>query len=159
MKKAIKIIGGAVILAGVGVGVFFGARAIYDSGIRDGRALESNEVSENVKNLGAAVSEKETFKSNLISTLSEIPAELNSEGIDSYIEKLNNLINETETESVKNTLNEYLNNWKSFKDVYAGENNNEISEKFNELKISANDTAAKIKSLYDTAIQEAIEKL
>ena len=44
-------------------------------------------------------------------------------------------------------------------DKVFSENNNEIMEKFNELKTSANDTATKIKSLYDGAIQEAIQKL
>lgn len=159
MKKIIKIIGGTIIIAGVGVGVFFGAKAIYNSGVNDGRTAEANDVSKNVKSLGAAVSEKETFRENLNEKLADIPTELNSDGINSYIEKLNNLINETETESVKNALNEYLNKWQSFKEVYAGENNNEIMEKFNELKTSANDTATKIKSLYDGAIQEAIQKL
>ena len=159
MKKPIKIAICITILATAGVGVFFGARAIYESGVTDGRKQESDEISNNVKKLGIAVSEKESFQKSINETFASIPTELNTEGIDGYIEKLNTLIKNTNTESVKNALNEYLAKWQSFKDIYASENNNSISESFNELKVSATDTATKIKTLYDEAIQEAIQNL
>jgi len=47
----------------------------------------------------------------------------------------------------------------TFKEIYASENNNEISENFNELKTAAMDTAKNLKELYDNRIREAIEKL
>lgn len=160
MKKTISIIIITIVaITAVGVGLYFGGNAIYNAGINDGREAMSEEVSENVNNLGAAVAEKESFRKELSSALSEVPAELNTEGIDEYIGKLNELIGKVEIEDVKTSLNEYLGKWQTFKEIYASENNNEISEKFNELKTAAMDTAKNLKELYDNRIREAIEKL
>ena len=143
----------------MGVGLYFGGNAIYNAGINDGREAMSEEVSENVNALGVAVAEKEAFRKELSSTLSEIPAELNTEGIDEYIEKLNELIGKVEVEDVKTALKDYLGKWQAFKETYASENNNEIGEKFNELRITAADTAKNLKSLYDDMIRKAIDNL
>ena len=160
MKKTLSIIIiVSIALIGVGVGMYFGGNAIYDAGVSDGRTEMSEEVSENVKNLGTAVSEKEFFRKELSNVLSDIPAELNTEGIDEYIEKLNELIDKVEIEDVKSSLQEYLDKWQAFKETYASKNNNEISDKFNELKTTATDTAKNLKSLYDDKIREAIENL
>ncbi len=160
MKKTISIIIIAIVaITAVGVGLYFGGNAIYNAGINDGREAMSEEVSENVNALGMAVAEKEAFRKELGSVLSDIPAELNTEGIDEYIKKLNELIGKVEIEDVKTTLKEYLGKWQAFKETYASENNNEIGEKFNELKITAADTAKNLKSLYDDMIRRAIENL
>ena len=160
MKKTISIIIIAIVaITAVGVGLYFGGNAIYNAGINDGRETMSEEVSENVNALGVAVAEKEAFRKELSSTLSEIPAELNTEGIDEYIEKLNELIGKVEIEDVKTALKDYLGKWQTFKETYASENNNEIGEKFNELKIAATDTAKNLKSLYDDMIRKAIDNL
>ncbi|MBQ3433054.1 hypothetical protein IJG22_02025, partial [Candidatus Saccharibacteria bacterium] len=148
-----------VAITAVGVGLYFGGNAIYNAGINDGREAMSEEISENVNALGMAVAEKEAFRKELGSALSDIPAELNTEGIDEYIKKLNELIGKVEIEDVKTTLKEYLGKWQAFKETYASENNNEIGEKFNELKITAADTAKNLKSLYDDMIRRAIENL
>lgn len=160
MKKTISIIIIAIVAIIVaGAGLYFGGNAIYDAGINDGRNAMSDEVSENVKNLGATVAEKESFRNELENTLSGMPAELNTEGIDKYIEKLNELIDKVEIEDIKNTLKEYLSKWQAFKETYASENNDEISEKFNGLKATATDTAKNLKTLYDNKIRKAIERL
>ena len=160
MKKTISIIIIVIVaITAVGVGLYFGGNAIYNAGINDGREAMSEEVSENVNALGMAVAEKEAFRKELGCVLSDIPAELNTEGIDEYIKKLNELIGKVEIEDVKTTLKEYLGKWQAFKETYASENNNEIGEKFNELKITAADTAKNLKSLYDDMIRRAIENL
>lgn len=159
-KKTISIIIITIIvLITVGIGLYFGGDAIYNAGVSDGREEMSEEVSENVKNLGMAVSEKETFRQELNDALSNVPSDINTEGIDEYIKKLNELIDKTEVEEVKASLKEYLGKWQALKEIYASENNNEISEKFNELKTIANDTAKNLKTIYDDKIREAIEKL
>ena len=160
MKKTISIIIIVIVaITAVGVGLYFGGNAIYNAGINDGREAMSEEVSENVNALGMAVAEKEAFRKELGSVLSVLAAELNTEGIDEYIKKLNELIGKVEIEDVKTTLKEYLGKWQAFKETYASENNNEIGEKFNELKITAADTAKNLKSLYDDMIRRAIENL
>ena len=160
MKKITSIIVLTIIaITAVGVGLYFGGNAIYNAGIDDGRNAMSDEISENVKNLGAAVAEKESFRKELGDALSDVPAELNTEGIEGYIKKLNELIEKVEIEDVKTSLKEYLGKWQAFKETYSSENNNEISEKFNELKATATNVAKELKTIYDDRIREAIDKL
>lgn len=159
MKKPIIIIGGIIIVIALGVGLFFGGTAIYNNGLRNGRQEESNEMSDKLKTLGNAVSEKENFQKNLNDLFNGFPAELDAEGIDSYIEKISELIGGLSTEKVKSVLEEYLNKWQEFKDIYASEDNNQITENFNQLKTQAKDLSGKIKTLFDESIKESIEAL
>ena len=66
-----------------------------------GRAIESDAVSTRVDQLGEAVSERENFSKSLKEILTDVPAEINSKGIDDYIQKLNDLIGKTNNEKTK----------------------------------------------------------
>lgn len=158
-KKIAIIICVIVVAIGLGVGAYFGARAIYDSGVADGRRLESDEISERVMMLGTAVSEKVNFQQAVSDVFKDSMAEVNNEGIEQYIGKLEELIDKIKVEPVQNTLKEYLEKWKALKETYASKDNNKIEESFNELKATAGDTAQKIKTLYDETIKKAIQDL
>ncbi|MBR3052089.1 hypothetical protein IKG60_00520 [Candidatus Saccharibacteria bacterium] len=160
-NKGSKIIIVAVVVAVIvlGVGAFFGVRAIYDSGVADGRWLESDEIAERVRALGAAVSEKANFQQSINAIFADVPKELNVETIDTYIAKLEELVGKTKVESIETILQEYLGRWRTFKETYSGENNSQIEESFNGLKSITEDTAKKIKTQYDEAVTEAIRGL
>lgn len=160
MKKIVLII--IIAIAGtiaVGVGLYFGGSAIYNAGVSDGRNAMSDEMAESLNVLGSAVSEKESFQKELNNALTEVPSELNAEGIDLYIGKLTEVIDRVNVEDVKTALNKYLEQWKAFKETYASQQNNSIGEKFNELKASAIDTSKQLKTIYDERIRNAIENL
>lgn len=160
MKKIVLVI--IIAIAGtiaVGVGLYFGGSAIYNAGVSDGRNAMSDEVAESLNVLGSAVSEKESFQKELNNALTEVPSELNAEGIDLYIGKLTEVIDRVNVEDVKTALNKYLEQWKAFKETYTSQQNNSIGEKFNELKASAVDTSKQLKTIYDERIRNAIENL
>lgn len=158
-KKILSIIGIIVAVIGLGVGTYFGARAIYDSGVTDGRRLESDEISERVRALGTAVSEKVNFQQLVSEAFKDVPAEVNTEGIEQYIGKLEELMGKVKVESVQEALKEYLAKWQALKDTYTSKDNGKIEESFNELKVIAEETAQKTQGLYDEAIKKAIQDL
>lgn len=155
MKKIILIIGCIIF----GIAVAFGGKLLYDNGFINGKQEESNAMSEKLKALGSAIFEKENFQKELNNLFNDLPTEVDDEGIDSYIEKLTGLIDGVSTENVKDLLEEYLGKWEEFKDVYDGEDNNEISENFNQLKTQTEELSDKIKTLFDESIEESLEEL
>lgn len=157
--KSIKIISSIILLIVFGLTAFFGGKTIYDSGITNGRQMESDEISEKLNALGNAISEKESFQKAINNLFSDLPAEINNDGIKNYIEKLTGLIDETSTEKVKELLNSYLEEWKNFGEVYSSESNPEITENFNQLKTKAEDLSAQIKTTFDKSIEESLEEL
>ena len=159
MNRTIKIISGILIILLVGIGAFFGAKQIYHSGLDDGRQAESEAISEKLKMLGNAVSEKEAFKNKLNDIFIESPSEIDESSIDSYIENLSKLIASVSVEDVKTLLNDYLGEWQDFKDAYLGQDNGEISEKFNQLKVKNQELSSQIKTVFDNSIKSAIDNL
>ena len=158
-RKVALIICSIIAVAVLGVGAYFGAKAIYENGISEGKMIESDEIAERIKALGTAVSEKVDFQKNVNEIFAELPAEVNTEGIDGYIAKLTELSDKVNVESVKAVVAEYMNKWQAFKETYASEDNNKIAEEFNALKTVSEDTAKQIKSLYDEAVKNAIQEL
>ena len=159
MRK-IVVAGACILLAlGLGLGGYFGAKAIYENGIQTGRQQVIDETSDNVKELAMAVSEKTSFQQQISAMFTELPNEVNAESIDGYITQLTELIDKTNTEQVKVALTDYLKEWNKFKETYASEDNNTITESFNELKVTAKNTAASAKSLFDESIKAAIDSL
>ena len=159
MRKIIVLTGCVLSALGLSVGGYFGAKAIYENGIQTGRQQVIDEMSGKVKGLAIAVSEKTNFQQQVATLFAELPSEVNAESIDDYIAQLNDLINKTNTEQVKTTLTNYLEEWNKFKEIYASEDNNAITESFNALKTTTKNTAADIKSLFDEAIKTAIDSL
>ncbi|MBQ3474535.1 hypothetical protein IJH24_03920 [Candidatus Saccharibacteria bacterium] len=159
MKKIILIISSIIIVAVLGLVAFFGGRTIYDTGVNDGKQDEANSISDKLKALGSAVFEKENFQKELNKIFSDLPSEIDDEGIDSYIEKLTSLIDGISTEKVKSLLKEYLSKWENFKEVYDSEDNNEITENFNQLKTKAEELSDEVKTLFDESIEESLEEL
>lgn len=158
-KNWLYIIGAVIVSVGVGVGVYFGGKSIYNSGIDNGVQSTENKMKDALNTLGQAVQEKTDLQEKITGIFKDLPETTNSEAIDKYIENLNNLINETQNEDIKNTLNDFNNKWQEFKNTYASQDNNQISEAFNALKTYAADTADKIKTFYDEAIRAAVNNL
>lgn len=158
-KKWLVTVFTLILLAGIGVGAYFGAKAIYESGLKQGHEEESKALSESITSLGHTVAEKADFLKSLAESFASLPSELDTEGIDKYLASLTELINKTTNENVKNTLNEYLAKWQDFKSTYESQDNNKITESFNALKTSAEETSAKIKSIYDDLIISAVNNL
>ncbi|MBR2836927.1 hypothetical protein IKE79_01050 [Candidatus Saccharibacteria bacterium] len=169
MEKEVKKLGrkklGIIItiavlaVAGVGVGAYFAIRAVYSSGVSEGREAMATEMADNLKALGVAIMEKSEFQEKVGKILAEIPSEVNTEKIDEYIAKLEKLVDEVTTKDVLPVINNYLAKWREFRDIYAGQDNGAISEAFDTLKATATDTASKIQTTYDEAIKGAIEGL
>ena len=157
--KIIIIIATAMATVVLGIGAYYGVRAIYNGGVTDGRQLESNDISDQLKALGTAVSEKTNFQQSINEAFADIPKELNTETIDTYIAKLEELVSKAKTEGVVAILQNYLGKWQAFKETYASENNGQIEEAFNGLKSTAEDTAKQIKTEYDAAIEKAVQEL
>lgn len=159
VKKMLTVIIVLLVIVGLAVGTFFGVRAIYETGVSEGRKTEAEEVAESVQALGRAVQEKFDFQGKVAQVFGELPGEINAEGIDKYIGNLNELINQTNNEEIKTTLNDYANKWQEFKNIYESRDNSKITESFNALKTNANDVASRIKTIYDETIKAAITNL
>ncbi|MBQ9018178.1 hypothetical protein IJ117_00220 [Candidatus Saccharibacteria bacterium] len=159
-KRNILIICVANMLAtGLAIGVFSAFNIIYENGVATGREQMARELSDNIGNLGKAVSEKNNFMQKSYSILSDAPAEINTESIDTYIEKMTELKNSVSLKTVREELDKYISEWQDFKTIYASEDNSLIQEKFNQLKAGALEIGAKIKTLYDENIKSAVESL
>ena len=153
MKKLIIL---SVLIFGLAIGAIFGAKGIYDNGVSTGKQLESDELSEKIQALGTAVEEKMTMKDKISSLFKEMPETVDAEGIDQYINKLQDLTKEIKVDSMKDVMNQYLEKWEEFRDTYASEDNEAITEKFNALRTFYENMSTKFKSYYDDAIREAI---
>ncbi len=143
----------------IAVATFFGVNAAYNKGVQTGRENYEKETAELLSTLGTAISEKTTFNQNAKEILKDVPAEINKEGIDKYIDNLVTLANTTKTEEIKNIINDYIAKWQSFKEVYLSEDNDAISEAFNNLKTEAGSTATKIREAFDAKISDALNNL
>lgn len=158
-KKWVLVVVILLIVVGVGAGAFFGARAIYDAGVSEGRKIEAEEVAESVRTLGQAVQEKVEFQEKLSGVFRELPEMMNSEEIDKYIENLNTLKSQINNESVISFLDDFIAKWQDFKNIYSTKDNEVIAEAFNALKTNSLDIANNIKTVYDEAIKAAITNL
>lgn len=156
MKRIIIL---SVLIFGLAIGVIFGAKGIYDNGVSTGKQLESDELSEKIQALGTAVEEKMTIKDKISSLFKEMPETVDAEGIDQYINKLQDLTKEIKVDSMKDVMNQYLEKWEEFRDTYASEDNEAITEKFNALRTFYENTITKFRSYYDDAIREALLNL
>ncbi|MBR2726173.1 hypothetical protein IKE87_02815 [Candidatus Saccharibacteria bacterium] len=158
-KKWVLVVVILLIVVGVGAGAFFGARAIYDAGVSEGRKIEAEEVAESVRTLGQAVQEKVEFQEKLSGVFHELPEMMNSEEIDKYIENLNTLKSQINNESVITFLDDFIAKWQEFKNIYSTKDNEGIAEAFNALKTNSLDIANNIKTVYDEAIRTTISNL
>lgn len=159
MKKKIIIPTVIIAMTGVGIGAFFGIKAVYQSGIEAGRSEAYNETKENVENLSTAMDDKINFQQKINEALGNTPTEINADSINSYINSLETLVNETANANAKEALETYLSKWREFSNTYASQDNSAIDASFNDLKTTSLDTAAKIKTIYDQAINSAIDNL
>ena len=150
--------GGFVAVILIGVAAFFGVKSIYNSGISNGRQIEADEIATKLEELGNVISERESFQNDLQNLFKDLPSEVDSEGIDLYIEKLRSLTDNVSTENVKTILEEYYDKWLEFKDVYLSEDNSEISNKFDELKTKASELSEKVKATFNDSIKSSLEE-
>ena len=159
MNKTKLIIITTAISILVGVGAFFGVRAMYEHGVQDGRAAVEAETTDLLSSLGAAISEKSEFAGATGSVLKDVPAEVDESGIDTYITNLETLANSVRVDAVKTALDDYLAKWRDFKSTYASKDNNAISAAFDELKNAAPVIAGQIHEIYNEKITTALKAL
>jgi len=155
----ITIICSAVLIAGVCIATFFGARAIYHKGVDDGRTAIENELSDKISSLGQSVNEKIEFQKIINQFTADLPEIVNSEAIDKYIESIENISKEVSNQKVSELLLDYIDQWKEFKEQYNSKDNKAIEENFNALKSTTADITKQIKTQFDDSIKAAIENL
>ncbi len=159
-KENGKIIIIVLLLVVLIVGGFYGTKFIYHQGVEDGRESFKTETEEKLTALSAAVLEKTEFLKLVSENLNEIPEEADEEGFNNYIGKLESLINETKAEKVKVELENFKNKFAEFLEFYkTSEDNNEIAEKYNEIKIQANMVSEKITEIFNEKIKARAEDL
>ncbi len=159
-KKLLKIILIIVLFLALIVGGFYGTKFIYHQGVNDGYQDFKTKTEEKLSSLGAVVREKSEFSDLIKETLSDLPEEADEEDFENYLENLENIISKINTENIKNELNNYKNNVSDFLDFYKNsENNNEISEKYNEIKISANELSENLTNIFNEKIKSSVEAL
>lgn len=157
-KTRIYIVFSVVVLIVISIACFC-IHSAYRKGVSDGRADYEKEAAELLSTLGNAISEKTEFNKNASLVLKDVPAEIEEEGINTYINNLTTLENSTRTESAKKLLSSFIEKWRSFKDVYASEDNSTITDAFNELKTSSATLTEKIREAYDDQISTALRSL
>ena len=156
MKKNIIIVLACAIIA---VGLSFGAYALYKHGLNNGRNEIINQVSENVVDLANAVSDKSEVSNKITTTLVDFPAEIDTDGISEYIGKLDSLNDLISSEEISNIIEGYKAEWDKFSQIYETEDNDAISDSFDNLRKTASETADKIKEALDSNIKNALDLL
>lgn len=142
------------------VGGFFGIKLVYDSGVKKGRETFKAETEEKLTALGAAVLEKSEFINFLNETLSSVPSEADEEDFEAYLENLETLISKTKNDSARSKLFEFKTSVSDFLDFYKDSNNNEeISERYSEIKIDSSKLSAELNEIYNKNIKTAAENL
>lgn len=141
------------------IAMVLGVNLAYHQGIQDGRKDYENETLDLLSALGDAISEKTNFNQSASNILKDVPTEINEEGIDTYLNNLIALSNTIKTNEVKTIIDEFIAKWQSFKETYLTENNDAITEAFNELKSEASTVTAKIRETYDAKITSALNEL
>lgn len=148
--------GGLVILVALG---WMAVAAAYNNGVSDGKNEQKEMVNGDLQQLGGAIEEKTQTLTKLADLNAEIPSEIDAEGIETYQEKLGEIISGVKNESVKKALEEYAGTWKELAETYASEDNSAIASALEELRSKASDAAIKITETYNNSIKDAAEKL
>lgn len=137
----------------------FCVHSAYHKGTSDGRADYEQETAELLSNLGNAISEKSEFNQNASKILTDVPNDINGDGMEVYIKNLLNLSDSVHTDAIKSALESYIKSWQDFKDLYASEDNSAIAPAFDEIKNEATVIATQIREIYDNQISDALRKL
>ena len=137
----------------------FSINVAYHQGIQDGRKDYENETLDLLLTLGNAISEKSIFNQSASNILKDVPTEINEEGINTYLNNLATLGDAINTDEVKNIINEFIEKWQSFKEIYLAEDNDAITEAFNNLKSESTTITSKIREAYDIKITDALNNL
>ena len=137
----------------------FSINVAYHQGIQDGRKDYENETLDLLLTLGNAISEKSNFSQSASNILKDVPTEINEEGINTYLNNLATLGDTINTDEVKNIINELIEKWQSFKEIYLTEDNDAITEAFNNLKSESTTITSKIREAYDIKITDALNNL
>ena len=158
-KNKLKILV-AVLLVALIVGGFYGTKLIYRAGTEAGYEDFKSKTEEKLTALGSVVREKSEFLTSVSETLTEIPEEADAEDFETYLEKLETLISKTSDSTAKSKLSEFKTSVSEFLDFYNDSNDNEeISEKYNELKIGASKLSSDLNELYNEKVKSAVENL
>ena len=157
IKKSNQIIIAIFAVAFIAAGGIFLYKTAYENGKTDGRKNYQTETSELVGSLATAISEKVEDTKNISENLHSLPAEIDQESINAYLEALQKIT--LKNEATKEILKSYEDSWTAMKTAYETQDNEKIKSEFENLKAAAEDTSKKLQELYDTNITSALEKL
>ena len=157
IKKSNQIILAIFAVAFIAAGGIFLYKTAYENGKTDGRKNYQTETSELVGSLATAISEKVEDTKNISENLHSLPAEIDQESINAYLEALQKIT--LKNEATKEILKSYEDSWTAMKTAYETQDNEKIKSEFENLKAAAEDTSKKLQELYDTNITSALEKL
>lgn len=157
IKKSNQIIIAIFAVAFIAAGGIFLYKTAYENGKTDGRKNYQTETSELVRSLATAISEKVEDTKNISENLHSLPAEIDQESINAYLEALQKIT--LKNEAAKEILKSYEDSWTAMKTAYETQDNEKIKSEFENLKAAAEDTSKKLQELYDTNITSALEKL
>ena len=157
IKKSNQIIIAIFAVAFIAAGGIFLYKTAYENGKTDGRKNYQTETSELVGSLATAISEKVEDTKNISENFHSLPAEIDQESINAYLEALQKIT--LKNEAAKEILKSYEDSWTAMKTAYETQDNEKIKSEFENLKAAAEDTSKKLQELYDTNITSALEKL
>ena len=157
IRKSNQIIIAIFAVAFIAAGGIFLYKTAYENGKTDGRKNYQTETSELVGSLATAISEKVEDTKNISENLHSLPAEIDQESVNAYLEALQKIT--LKNEAAKEILKSYEDSWTAMKTAYETQDNEKIKSEFENLKVAAEDTSKKLQELYDTNIASALEKL
>ena len=142
MKKISLIIGVVVVM----VGTIAGVKVAYDAGYREAEKVAEVRIEKLAESVEA--------KAKVAKVLSEIrvPSELNDDTVSEYLTEIEKAEGEIEDTEVRGLLTRYREKWADFKVTFMSQDNNLISEKVEELKTAAKETAEEIRGILDRRI-------
>ncbi len=160
MGKSIgKIIVLLILAAGIGVGVFFGCRAAYEDGHKNGYEAGKAENSEMINVLADAV----IAKNEVLKILESIkaPDTVTNNNVDNYLKGLGEIeakMREKNEAEIADLLVAYKESWKDFKVAYASKDNELIKGEFAKIKTAHETFTKKTEEILNARIESAYRK-
>ncbi|MBR3135116.1 hypothetical protein IKG54_00930 [Candidatus Saccharibacteria bacterium] len=150
-----KILIGVVCVLVLAVGTYF-------VGYQVGKTAGAADKQSALEGVAATIKDKSDFIKKMSELYNGWRADtetIDKDGINNYINKLNELMQGATNDAVKTALNDYLATWQKLATAYDTQNNEDIMKAFEEVKVSATDTAEKVQKALDEKINEAMNKI
>jgi len=106
--------------------------------------------------LATVIQSKQDVTSKLESLMNDVPAAINSAGIDKYISNLDSAITNINDEEIGAILQNYRTKWDNFKSIYDNGDNEAIAVSVDELQSAANTASSDIEEILNNRIKSAL---